>query len=395
MTATMRAAARIAGFGTTIFTEMSALAVRHQAINLGQGFPDTDGPPELLAALADASGRGEHQYPPLPGVPALRQAIAAHQRRFYGIEIDPDREVQVTAGATEAITAAVLGLCDPGDEVIVLEPAYDSYGAAATLAGAVTVAVPLDPPTFAVDAARIEAAVTARTKAIIVNTPHNPTGHVWSAEERLAVADVCIRNDLVAISDEVYEHLVYEGEHRPLAAEPGMWERTVTVGSAGKTFNCTGWKIGWVTAPAEVIAAVRAVKQWLTFSSGNPLQHAVAVALGLGDDVYAQMAVDGRRHRDLMAEGLTDLGFEVLPSAEGSYFVVVDPGPLFGRPVDAGALCRWLPEAVGVAAVPLAPFSPISGRGHHLVRFAHCKRDAVLDEALARLAKLDPGAFPS
>jgi N-succinyldiaminopimelate aminotransferase len=379
-------ASRLSRFGTTIFTEMSALAERTGAINLGQGFPDEDGPPEVLEAAQAAMRNGRNQYAPLPGVPALRAAIAEHQRRFYGIELDPASEVQVTMGATEAIAAAVLGLCEPGDEVLAFDPSYDSYAAAVAMTGASFVPVPLHPPDFGFDADELAAAVTPRTRAFIVNTPHNPTGRVFSRAELEAIAAVVREHGLIAITDEVYEHLVFDGrEHVPLATLDGMAERTLTISSLGKTFSVTGWKVGWATGPAPLVAAVRAAKQFLTFAGATPFQHAGAAALRLGDDWYAAFAQDLQAKRDHICAGLTSAGFTVAPS-QGTYFVNADVGR------DAAQYARELPHEAGVVAIPTGVFSTEPARLAPYLRFAFCKRLAVIDEAARRLAAPAPSA---
>jgi N-succinyldiaminopimelate aminotransferase len=374
-------AERLAGLGTSVFTEMSALAERTGSINLGQGFPDEDGPIEVLDAAAAALHAGANQYAPLPGVPALRAAIVEHQRARYGLEHDPDTEVQVTFGATEAIAAALLGLCDPGDEVIALDPTYDSYAAGVALAGARLRRVPLRPPAWRFEAAELEAAVSDRTRLVLLNSPHNPTGRVLDRTELEAVAAVCREHDLIAVTDEVYEHLVYEGEHVPLATLPGMAERTLTVSSIGKTFSVTGWKIGWACGPAELVGAVRGAKQFMTFAGGTPLQHAAAVALGIAEEHGARLAVELKAKRDRLCAGLERAGFEVLRPA-GTYFVNADVGE------DAVAFCRELPERAGVVAIPTSVFSGDPERVRTLVRFAFCKREEVIDEAARRLAWL-------
>jgi N-succinyldiaminopimelate aminotransferase len=374
-------AERLAGFGTSVFTEMSALAERTGSINLGQGFPDEDGPVAVLDAACAALRAGANQYAPLPGVPALRLAIAEHQRSRYGLEHDPDTEVQVTFGATEAIAAALLGLCDPGDEVVALDPAYDSYAAGAALAGARLRRVPLHPPEWVFDIAELEAAVTERTRLVLLNSPHNPTGRVLDRSELEAVAAVCREHDLIAVTDEVYEHLVFEGEHVPLATLPGMAERTLTVSSIGKTFSVTGWKIGWACGPAELVAAVRGAKQFMTFAGGTPLQHAAAVALGIAEEHGAQLAAELAAKRDRICAGLERAGFEVLRPA-GTYFVNADVSE------DAVAFCRDLPARAGVVGIPTSVFSDDPERVRTLVRFAFCKREKVIDEAAERLAAM-------
>jgi N-succinyldiaminopimelate aminotransferase len=372
-------ASRLAGFGTTIFAEMSALAERTGSINLGQGFPDEDGPAEILEAAAAAMRAGHNQYAPIGGVAALREAIAAHQERFYGLAVDPDLGVQGTFGATEAIAAAMLGLLDEGDEVIVFEPLYDSYAACIALAGARRRVVTLHPPDFAFDPAELAAAVSPRTRLVLLNSPHNPTGKVFARSELEQVAELCREHDLVAVTDEVYEHLVFEGEHVPLATLPGMAERTIAISSLGKTFSVTGWKVGWATGPAELVAGVRAAKQYLSFSGGTPFQHAGAVALGLGDEAYAALARELRVKRDHLCAGLEAAGLEVLRPA-GTYFANVDCKR------DGVAFCRELVERAGVVAIPTSVFYDDEEAGRSLVRFAFCKRASVIDEAAARLA---------
>lgn len=384
---------RLAEFGTTIFAEMSALAVRTGSINLGQGFPDADGPPEVREAAVRAlrDGRG-NQYPPGPGIPELRTAVAAHQERFYGhrgLSYDPDTEVLVTAGATEAIAAALLALLEPGDEVIALEPYYDSYAACIAMAGARRVPVTLRPDpeagAYRLDLDELRDAVTDHTRLILLNTPHNPTGTVLSAGELAEIARLAVERDLLVVTDEVYEHLVFEGEHVPLASFPGMRERTVTISSAGKTFSFTGWKVGWVTAPAELVTAVRAAKQFLTYVSAGPFQYAVAEALALPDSYYTGLREDLRTKRDVLARGLSDAGFRVY-APSGTYFITTDIRPL-GHD-DGFAFCRALPERAGVVAIPNAVFYDHKDEGAPYVRFAFCKGVDVLREAAGRLQKL-------
>ncbi|MGW1211467.1 pyridoxal phosphate-dependent aminotransferase [Streptomyces sp. NPDC002499] len=393
---------RLAEFGTTIFAEMSALAVRTGAINLGQGFPDTDGPEEVREAAVRAlrDGRG-NQYPPGPGVPELRTAIAAHQQRLYGLTHDPDTEVLVTAGATEAIAAALLALLEPGDEVIALEPYYDSYAACIAMAGGTRVPVTLRPHEgthdgiadrrFRLDLDELRAAVTDRTRLLLINTPHNPTGTVLTREELTAIAELAVERDLLVVTDEVYEHLVFDdAEHIPLATFPGMRERTVTIGSAGKTFSFTGWKVGWVTAAPELVSAVRSAKQFLTYVASGPFQYAVAEALALPDSYFAGFRADMLAKRDLLAAGLTDAGFEVFKPA-GTYFVTTDIRPLgaeLSHDGDGFAFCRALPERAGVVAIPNAVFYDHREAGAPFVRFAFCKRTGVLEEAVSRLKSL-------
>jgi N-succinyldiaminopimelate aminotransferase len=376
----------LAGMGTTIFAEMSALAVETGAINLGQGFPDTDGPAEIAQVAAEAvlGGRG-NQYPPGPGIPELRTAISQHQKRFYGLEVDPDTEVLATAGATEAIAAALLALLEPGDEVIALEPYYDSYAACIAMAGATRVPVTLRAPDFRPDLDRLQDAITSRTRLILLNSPHNPTGMVATRDELTAIADLAIKHDLLVVTDEVYEHLVFDGEHIPIATLPGMRERTVTISSGGKTFSFTGWKIGWVTGTPELVTAVRTAKQFLTYVSGGPFQYAIAAGLALPDAFYAGLSAGLRRKRDLLAAGLRAAGFEVfLP--QGTYFITTDIAALGES--DGLAFCRGLPQRCGVVAVPNVVFYDDAAAGRSQVRFAFCKRDEVLAEAASRLARL-------
>ncbi|MFC5065341.1 aminotransferase class I/II-fold pyridoxal phosphate-dependent enzyme [Actinomycetospora atypica] len=365
---------------------MSALAVEHDAINLGQGFPDTPGPREVVDAAVAAMHRGLNQYPPAIGVPAIREAICAHQKRFYGIDLDPSTQVVVCAGASEALSSALVALVGAGDEVIALEPFYDLYQAASVLVGASLVPVRISAPDYALDVDALRAAVTPRTKVVLLNSPHNPTGAVLSRAELEGIAAVAIEHDLVVLTDEVYEHLLFDGEvHIPISTLPGMAERTITVSSAGKTFSVTGWKIGWATGPAELIEKVLGVKQWFSFASGTPLQHAVAVGLELPDDRFATLAGDLQRKRDLLTDGLRDLGLEVYHS-KATYFVTADIAPL--GETDSLAFCRALPARVGVAAVPNQVFHASPAGVETQVRFACCKRDEVLADALLRLRKL-------
>ncbi|WP_370249058.1 pyridoxal phosphate-dependent aminotransferase [Nocardioides sp.] len=379
-------ASRFAGIPPTIFAEMSGLAVRTGSLNLGQGFPDEDGPAAVLEAARQALLDGANQYAPGLGVPALRAAVAAHQHRHYGLDPDPDREVVITTGATEGVAAALLGLVEPGDEVVVLEPYYDSYLAMIQVAGGVRVPVTLRWPDFRLDVDALRAAVTPRTRLILLNSPHNPTGAVLDADELAAVAAVAIEHDLVVVTDEVYEHLVFDAPHVPLATLPGMAERTLTLSSLGKSYSLTGWKIGWATGPARLVEAVVAAKQWLTFTSGAPLQPAAAVALTDVAGFPRQLADSLRIRRDLLCDGLTALG---LPTRrpEGTYFALSDVRHLGWD--DGLAFCRALPERAGVVAIPAQVFHDDTEAGRHLVRWAFCKRTEVLEEALGRLAGAD------
>lgn len=380
---------RLAAFGTTIFAEMSALAVSTGSLNLGQGFPDTDGPAEIAEAAAHAVRTGlGNQYPPGPGIPELRTAIAAHQQRFYGMDYDPDTEVLVTAGATEAIAAALLALLEPGDEVIALEPYYDSYAACIAMAGATRVPVTLRPHdgAFRLDLDELRAAVTPRTRLLLLNTPHNPTGTVLTAAELTAVAELAVERDLLVVTDEVYEHLVFDGAaHIPLASLPGMRERTVTISSAGKTFSFTGWKVGWALGPAALVTAVRSAKQFLTYVSSGPFQYAIARALALPDSYYAGFLADMTRKRAILSEGLAAAGFEVFAPA-GTYFITTDISPLGES--DGIDFCRRLPERCGLVAIPNAVFYDDKAAGRTHVRWAFCKRTDVLEEAVDRLGRL-------
>ncbi|GBG40292.1 pyridoxal phosphate-dependent aminotransferase [Mycobacterium montefiorense] len=386
---------RLRPYATTVFAEMSALAARIGAVNLGQGFPDEDGPPALLKAAQEAIADGANQYPPGIGIAPLRHAIAAQRKRHFGLEYDPDSEVLVTVGATEAIAAAVIGLVEPGSEVLLIEPFYDSYSPVVAMAGARRVAVPLvaDGRGFALDTDALRRAVTPATRALIVNTPHNPTGAVLSASELQAIAEIAVAADLLVITDEVYEHLVFDGpegsKHLPLAGFDGMAQRTITISSAAKMFNCTGWKIGWACGPAELIAGVRAAKQYLSYVGGAPFQPAVALALDTEDAWVAELRCSLQSRRDRLAAGLADIGFAVHDSC-GTYFLCADPRPLGYD--DSTTFCAALPEKVGVAAIPMTAFcdpaAPHSELWNHLVRFTFCKRDDTLDEAIKRLSAL-------
>lgn len=376
---------RLQRFGTTIFAEMTALAERTGAVNLGQGFPDTDGPPEVLEAAVAAIRSGANQYPPGPGVAALREAVARHQRRFWGMDVDPDTGVVITTGATEAIAAAVLALCEPGDEVVTLEPWYDSYAAVVELAGARLRTVTLRPPEFRLDPDALAAVCGPRTRLILLNTPHNPTGRVLDDEELAGVASVVDRHGLVVVTDEVYEHIVFSGRHRPFATLEGMADRTLTVSSAGKTFSVTGWKVGWACGPAPLVAAVRRVKQFLTYVSGGPFQHAVAVGLDLPDGFFAGVAASLAARSRLLVDGLREAGFAVHPP-QGTYFVLADARPLGFD--DAVELCRRLPGLAGVVAVPAPVFYTDPAEGRSLVRFACCKQPEILARAVDGLRRL-------
>ena len=379
-------AQRLNGLGTTIFAEMSALAVATNSVNLGQGFPDSDGPASLLEDAIAAIRGGANQYPPGRGVPALRQAIVDHQKRFYDLSYDPDTQVLVTTGATEAIAAALLAYVEPGDEVIALEPYYDSYAAGIAFAGGRRVPVTLRAPDFRLDLDELRAAVTPRTKVLLINSPHNPTGTVLTDDELRGISAVAIEHDLVVITDEVYEHLVYDGrQHKPLASYDGMAERTISISSAGKTFSVTGWKIGWVTGTPAAVTAVMTAKQFLTFTSGAPFQPAVAKALALGNDYYDGLRSDLQSRRDLLCDGLEALGFGV-HRPQATYFVTTDIRPL-GH-TDGVDFCRMLPERTGVVAIPHQVFYDNTDSGRPLVRWAFCKQPAVLQEALNRLTKL-------
>jgi N-succinyldiaminopimelate aminotransferase len=384
-----RLARRLQGIPPTVFSEMSALAVRTGALNLGQGFPDVDGPASVVAEAVRALESGANQYAPGIGIPALRQAIARHQERHYGLTPDPDTEVVVTTGCTEAIAAALLGLVDEGDEVVVLEPYYDSYVAMLQMCGAVRRPVTLRAPSYRLDPDELRAAVTPRTRAILLNSPHNPTGTVLTRAELQAVADVAVEHDLVVITDEVYEHLVFDEAvdgHVPIATLPGMWERTVTLSSVGKSWSFTGWKVGWATGPEPLVAAVLAAKQWLTFTSGSPLQPAVAHALDHEPDWPAQLARDLQARRDLLCTGLKRAGLPVRVP-EGTYFALSDISGLGWA--DGREFCLALPERAGVVAIPGIAFHDDVEAGRHLVRWAFCKEPEVIAEGVRRLAAAD------
>jgi N-succinyldiaminopimelate aminotransferase len=369
----------------SIFSRMTALAEQTGALNLGQGFPDFSGPPAVIDAAVEAMRAGYNQYAPVPGVPALRRAIADHQHRHYGIELDPDREIQVTFGATEALASALLALVGEGDEVAFLDPTYDSYPAVVSLAGATSRPIVLEPPHWRIEPDALAQAITPRTRVLLLNTPHNPTGRVFDAGELELLASVCREHDLIALTDEVYEHLVFDGTHLPIATLPGMAERTITVSSLGKTFSVTGWKVGWASGPQELIARLRGVKQFLTFAGATPFQHAAAAALTPPEDAIEELVALLRSKRDRVATGLRAAGFEVLPSA-ATYFLNAD-GTALGEP-DATSLCERLPLEAGVVAIPIAAFAADpAGATRSLVRFAFPKGDDVLDEALARIGR--------
>jgi N-succinyldiaminopimelate aminotransferase len=375
-------ARRLQGIPPTIFSEMSALAVRTGSVNLGQGFPDVDGPPSVIARAVEALHDGHNQYAPGIGVPPLREAVARHQSRHYGLDLDPDRQVCVTTGCTEGVAAALLGLVDEGDEVIVLEPYYDSYVAMIQMAGGVRRPVTLRWPDFRLDVDELRAAVGPRTRFVLLNSPHNPTGTVLSRAELQSVADVAIEHDLVVITDEVYEHLVFDDHaHVPLATLPGMFERTLTLSSAGKSYSFTGWKVGWATGPGELVDAVLAAKQWLTFTSGAPLQPAVAHALDDEPDFPRELATDLQKRRDLLCSGLADVGLDPrIP--EGTYFALTDVSNLGWQ--DGLSFCLALPERAGVVAIPTQGFHDTDA-GRHLVRWAFCKDPSVIEDGLRRL----------
>lgn len=378
---------RLQPFTSTIFAEMSALAGRTGSVNLGQGFPDTDGPPGMLEVARDAIASGVNQYPPGPGIGELRSAVAEHRAKHYGLEYDPDSEVLITVGATEAIAASLLALVQAGDEVVLVEPYYDSYAAAVAMAGARRRCVPLaaDNGRFALDVDALRAAVTPATKALLVNTPHNPVGSVFTDAELAAIAELAVERDLIVITDEVYEHLTFDGAtHTPLAGLPGMADRTVTISSAAKTFSVTGWKIGWVCAPAPLVSAVRAAKQFLTYVGGAPFQPAVAHALRHELDwVAANRAALESKYRRL-SEGLAKVGFG-MRSCQGTYFVCADIRPIAGADADGIEFCLSLPERAGVVAVPVQVFVDDPASWRHVIRFAFCKRDEVLNDAVNRL----------
>ncbi|MGH8928958.1 MAG: aminotransferase class I/II-fold pyridoxal phosphate-dependent enzyme [Acidimicrobiia bacterium] len=379
-------ASRLAPFGSTVFSDITRRAVETSAINLGQGFPNFDGPEFVKEGAIAAIRAGHGQYAPSNGIPALTEAIAARFSEASGLSgIRPDAHITVTSGCTEALAATFLGLLEPGDGVILIEPTYDAYPVGVALAGAIPTYITLRPPDFSLTADELEAAVDTNTRAIVINTPHNPSGRVFSRSELEAVADLCRRHELVAITDEVYEHMVYDGQHISLAGLPGMWDRTITLSSLGKTFSLTGWKIGWAVAPLNLTAAVRSAHQFLTFATATPLQHAAALALGAPDSYFDELTRSYRAKRDLLAEGLDEIGFRVfLP--EGTYFLMADhSGFAIG---DDLAFVNYLIDRIGVAAIPPGAFYHDRSEAKNLVRFAFCKDEATLREAINRLRRL-------
>ncbi len=387
----MRPANKVySALGTTIFTVMSALATEHGAINLGQGFPDDEGPDDVRAAAAKALLDGPNQYPPMMGLPALRQAVAAANKRFYGLDVDWQKEVMVTSGATEALHDCLMALLNPGDEAIIFEPAYDSYRPVIEAAGAKVVAVPLEPPHWSLPMEELEAAFSDRTKLVLVNTPMNPIGKVFTKDELGRIAALMERHDAYAVCDEVYEHLVFSGhKHVPLMTLPGMRERCLRIGSAGKTFSLTGWKIGYVTGPAHLMEVVAKTHQFVTFTTPPGLQSAVAYGLGKDDDYFAGLASSLEAKRDLLAKGLKEAGFDVLP-ADGTYFISADFRPLGFTGTD-DEFCREITMKAKVAAIPLSAFYSSPDAPRHLARFCFCKQDAILEEASARLKAFTRG----
>jgi aspartate/methionine/tyrosine aminotransferase len=377
--------ARLAPFGSTVFSTITARARAAGAVDLGQGYPSWEGPDFIKDAAIDAIRSASNQYPPSMGLVELRTAVADRWRRDTGATLDPDTEVTITSGCTEALAATFLGLCEPGDGVILFEPAYDAYPVGCALAGAEPIFVTLHAPDFRFDEAELRAAFGRKPRAILVNTPHNPSGRVFGEDEMAIIAELCLEYDVVAVTDEVYERIIYEGDHLRLAAFPGMWDRTITLSSVGKSFSLTGWKTGWAIARPELTAAVRAAHQFLTFTTPNPMQLGTAAALAVGDDYYRELVSGYRRKRDLLVSGLGVLGFGVDAPA-GTYYVLADHSP-FGF-ADDRAFVDHLIDTVGVAAIPPSFFYHRSDEGTRLVRFAFCKDDSVLEEALARLEKL-------
>ena len=380
---------RLQGFGTTIFAEMTQLAVKHQAVNLGQGFPDFDGPDFVKQAAIETIRNGNNQYTRSFGIPELNRAIAEHQRRHWGLEYDPDAEITVTTGATEAIFATLQAICEVGDEVIAFEPYYDSYRASIAMAGARERLVPLRPPSFDYDRAELERAFGPKTRAILVNTPHNPSGKVFSDAELRHIAELCVKHDVLAITDEVYEHLVFEGTHRSLASYEGMRERTIVISSLGKTFSFTGWKVGHACAPPSLTRAIRTAHQFITFCNSGPFQPAAAAAYAAPDSYFSTLRTEYAERRRRLCEGLAEIGFGVIEPA-GTYFVQTDIRPL-GYDDDV-EFCLALPERAGVAAIPTSVFYDQRRDGRHLVRFAFCKTMPVIEAGLERLRKLPRGS---
>jgi N-succinyldiaminopimelate aminotransferase len=377
--------ARLQGYTSTIFAEMSTLAVATGSINLGQGFPDTDGPEAIKQAAIRAIEAGYNQYPPATGIESLRQAIAIHQKRYNGLDFDPDTEILVTAGATEAIAACLLSLCESGDEVVMFEPYYDSYAACTAMAGAERRVVQLHAPDWSFDPGALEKVITDRTRLILLNTPHNPTGKVFSREELQVIADACVRHDLLAVTDEVYEHLVFESPHLSLATLPGMADRTITISSAAKTFSFTGWKVGWACARPELIAAIRTAKQFLTFVNAAPFQHAIAEGLNESDDYLVGAVQELRDKRDFLSAGLEAAGFRVFASP-GTFFLTTDITPLSDQ--DGYSFCLELSKRCGVVAIPSSVFYDDKEAGRGFVRWMFSKRREVLEEAVERLASV-------
>ena len=382
----MSVADRLASYGVTIFSEMTALAMEHGAINLGQGFPNWDGADFVKqAAVKSVEEGGSDQYPPSHGIPELRRAIADRYGPLLGRSLDPAAEVTITCGCTEALAAGFLGLVNPGDEVILIEPFYDAYPVFVSMTGAVPRYLTLRPPGFDLDLEQLGSLFSSKTKAIVVNNPHNPTGRVFSDEELAAIAALCVEHDVIAITDEVYEEMVYDGEHRRLATYEGMWERTVTLSSIGKTFSLTGWKLGWGIAPAPLSAGIRSAHQFLTFTTPTPVQHGAVAAMGAPEEFYRSLRSGYLRKRDLLANGLEAAGFEV-HRPQGTYFMMAG-FDRFGFPDDR-SFCRHLAEAARVVAIPPSVFYHDPEDGSRLVRFAFCKDEEILSEALDRLARI-------
>ncbi len=382
-------AKRVAPFGTTIFTEINQLAAQHNAVNLGQGRPDFDGPQEIVDAAIEAlNSDGANQYAPSPGLPALREGVARHAGIFYGLDVDPEAGVIVTAGATQGVYSAIMGLVDPGDEVIIIEPYYDSYVPGLQMAGGRPVYLPMRPPYWTFDEEELRAAFSDNTRAVILNTPNNPSGRVYTREELQLFADLCIKHDVIVISDEVYEHLFFEGhQHVAIASLDGMFERTVTIGSAGKTFGMTGWKIGWVYGPPELIAGVWRSHQFITFAANHPTQVATAYAFTLGSSYYEEYQALYSHKRDLVMQVIDAAGMSAI-QPEGTYFIMGDFSQVFdGNDV---AFCKHLIEEIGVATIPPSAFFSEKHR-HHAedhVRFAFCKSDETLERAAERMRRL-------